>query len=464
VLREGMPYDPKRKRWSACGVCTACLANDCGDCINCMDKSKFGGQGVRKQSCIMRRCVRMTSNGSSTSLVSWGGGSSTGSCTSTIAAVEQQESRPKGDSEQALFWAAVSGMVGLTGQGGGGEGSTDDERTTVPTSSLHASLDDSAGASPSTFSPRTGSPVQSEEDARGGSAGWEPRLASDDYRVPYYRRGLELASPRSAPHFPRPYGCSTEGGTAAAVTGADSFCNRLANVLASDQRLASLPVAVRAFQKAGVVEQLANGSLSGANLASSITDPNIAPRLCVGLAAVAGIAAVAAAEHGGANLSAVASDCARVDRAGGAAGVLGGDAPPLRDVSAPPGAAAASFTGCGGAADGQTDGVVMGGGRLGAGGAAACRLESGYAGNTVPQLLSLVAQGELSREQHELLTRDSAAGGAGGDPHGAFQPRSGLYCSGVSRHLPAYHSEPRLQLPASSVMPRVVGPSSKAHA
>ena len=186
----------------------------------------------------MRRCVRMTSNGSSsTSLVSCGGGSST----STVGAAEQQDARPKSDSEQALFWAAVSGMVGLTGQGGGGEGSTDDEGTTVPTSSLHASFDDSSGASPSTFSPRTGSPVQSEEDMRGSAAGWEPKLVGDDCRVPYYRRGLEQASPRSAPHFPRPYGCSMAGGTAAAATGADSFCNRLANVLVCKRGIRPTP-------------------------------------------------------------------------------------------------------------------------------------------------------------------------------------------------------------------------------
>ena len=92
---RGMSHDSKRKRWTACGVCTACLATDCGpsparrarpfspalkrrtslkrpqtlvcrvltvcvfvsrgairgcawagDCINCLDKSKFGGQGA----------------------------------------------------------------------------------------------------------------------------------------------------------------------------------------------------------------------------------------------------------------------------------------------------------------------------------------------------------------------------------------------------------------------------------
>lgn len=97
-------------------------------------------------------------------------------------------------------------------------------------------------------------------------------------------------------------------------------------------------------------------------------------------------------------------------------------------------------------------------------GPGARRVESLYAGNTLPQLLSLVAQGELSRERHELLSRDLAIGGVGGDPHGTSQSQSGLYSSLLSHHLPTYHSEPRLQLPAGPAMPRVVGPSSKAHA
>ena len=38
-----------------CGHCSNCRKKDCGDCIQCLDKPKFGGSGVRKQSCNRRR-------------------------------------------------------------------------------------------------------------------------------------------------------------------------------------------------------------------------------------------------------------------------------------------------------------------------------------------------------------------------------------------------------------------------
>ena len=46
----------KRRRLASCGTCPACTREDCGRCINCIDKPKFGGDGVRKQSCIHKRC------------------------------------------------------------------------------------------------------------------------------------------------------------------------------------------------------------------------------------------------------------------------------------------------------------------------------------------------------------------------------------------------------------------------
>mmetsp|Transcript_13716 Transcript_13716/g.27575 ORF Transcript_13716/g.27575 Transcript_13716/m.27575 type:complete len:404 (-) Transcript_13716:468-1679(-) len=46
----------KRKRTVACGQCDACCRNDCGACLNCLDKPKFGGNGIRKQSCLERKC------------------------------------------------------------------------------------------------------------------------------------------------------------------------------------------------------------------------------------------------------------------------------------------------------------------------------------------------------------------------------------------------------------------------
>ena len=85
-----------RARKPGCGSCVACKAKDCGapsplfarilraplpprpaiprdaektcptfsptfpagECINCQDKTKYGGLGVRKQSCLARRCTR----------------------------------------------------------------------------------------------------------------------------------------------------------------------------------------------------------------------------------------------------------------------------------------------------------------------------------------------------------------------------------------------------------------------
>ena len=51
----------KRKRTVACGHCDACGRDDCGTCLNCLDKPKFGGQGIRKQSCLERKCRFPTS-------------------------------------------------------------------------------------------------------------------------------------------------------------------------------------------------------------------------------------------------------------------------------------------------------------------------------------------------------------------------------------------------------------------
>lgn len=48
---------PKIRRGS-CRECPGCLADDCGQCLYCLDKPKFGGQDVKKQRCIRRRCHR----------------------------------------------------------------------------------------------------------------------------------------------------------------------------------------------------------------------------------------------------------------------------------------------------------------------------------------------------------------------------------------------------------------------
>ena len=48
----------KRKR---CGTCENCFAVECGTCKYCLDKPKFGGNGVLRQSCINKKCHNMTS-------------------------------------------------------------------------------------------------------------------------------------------------------------------------------------------------------------------------------------------------------------------------------------------------------------------------------------------------------------------------------------------------------------------
>jgi len=44
----------KRARCGACASCT--LREDCGNCHNCRDKPKYGGPGVKKQACVNRVC------------------------------------------------------------------------------------------------------------------------------------------------------------------------------------------------------------------------------------------------------------------------------------------------------------------------------------------------------------------------------------------------------------------------
>ena len=40
-----------------CSKCINCTKKDCGNCINCNDKPRFGGLGVRKKSCIYKKCL-----------------------------------------------------------------------------------------------------------------------------------------------------------------------------------------------------------------------------------------------------------------------------------------------------------------------------------------------------------------------------------------------------------------------
>uniref|UniRef100_A0A914V8D1 CXXC-type domain-containing protein n=1 Tax=Plectus sambesii TaxID=2011161 RepID=A0A914V8D1_9BILA len=49
-------------RSQRCGVCRGCQAKPCGNCTYCQDSPQFGGPGVKKQSCIERRCLRVLEN------------------------------------------------------------------------------------------------------------------------------------------------------------------------------------------------------------------------------------------------------------------------------------------------------------------------------------------------------------------------------------------------------------------
>ncbi|CAH0517951.1 unnamed protein product [Peronospora belbahrii] len=46
-----------RQRIGRCGNCAGCLAEDCMKCGHCQDMKKYGGPGLRKQSCKYRKCL-----------------------------------------------------------------------------------------------------------------------------------------------------------------------------------------------------------------------------------------------------------------------------------------------------------------------------------------------------------------------------------------------------------------------
>lgn len=46
-----------RTREMRCGKCVGCTAPDCMKCRHCLDKKKYGGPGLRKQSCMDRKCI-----------------------------------------------------------------------------------------------------------------------------------------------------------------------------------------------------------------------------------------------------------------------------------------------------------------------------------------------------------------------------------------------------------------------
>ncbi|OQR99517.1 hypothetical protein THRCLA_06482 [Thraustotheca clavata] len=57
LKRRGKSSINSRTRVMRCGVCVGCLAPDCMKCRHCLDMKKYGGPGLRKQSCKSRKCV-----------------------------------------------------------------------------------------------------------------------------------------------------------------------------------------------------------------------------------------------------------------------------------------------------------------------------------------------------------------------------------------------------------------------
>ncbi|KAI6170164.1 CXXC zinc finger domain protein [Aphelenchoides besseyi] len=49
-------------RSQRCGICKGCTNQACGECPFCLDSPQFGGPGVKKQSCLERRCHRVLEN------------------------------------------------------------------------------------------------------------------------------------------------------------------------------------------------------------------------------------------------------------------------------------------------------------------------------------------------------------------------------------------------------------------
>lgn len=53
---------PTPNRSQRCGACEGCASKQCGLCTYCKDSPQFGGPGVKKQSCIERRCRKVMEN------------------------------------------------------------------------------------------------------------------------------------------------------------------------------------------------------------------------------------------------------------------------------------------------------------------------------------------------------------------------------------------------------------------
>ena len=107
TLAQARLSQKKRKRTVACGHCDACGRDDCGRCLNCLDKPKFGGQGIRKQSCLERKCRFPTSAIVTSTSVSAGGPSSAAPKLAPAASATPPPPQTKAREEWDDFWGAV---------------------------------------------------------------------------------------------------------------------------------------------------------------------------------------------------------------------------------------------------------------------------------------------------------------------------------------------------------------------
>ena len=359
--------------------------------------------GVRKQSCIMRRCVRMNSNGggsssSSSHILKRNVSNSSLSTLSVLDGADSYCRTRSGDSEQA---AAAAMLLGF----GGGAPMGDDDAPTRGTRSYHESSSSSPRYSP-THS------AEYESDERGGTF----RRTHGEYSYGEY------GPPRPRPRPP----ILNSGG----MTGADSFCCKLATVLASDKRLGSQPIALRALQKAGIVEANDNpGGLatSSADLTSSLMNPSLAPHLCTGLASLTTASQVSATASPSAGILGLQRPAASPNPSAGGASLSNG---------------AASGIGLHvrqGLISGGVDGTVVGvGGVGGAGGGAAS------------------GAGLLGRG---LGSSSYGVGGGGGGGYGHTEGTLHSLLSMVAQSEMAARGMPQLPF-QQSVMPRVVPPSN----
>jgi CXXC zinc finger domain len=49
-------HHANKYRSSRCYKCANCLAPSCGECIHCRDSPRYGGPGIKKQTCLRRAC------------------------------------------------------------------------------------------------------------------------------------------------------------------------------------------------------------------------------------------------------------------------------------------------------------------------------------------------------------------------------------------------------------------------